>query len=51
MLLVRTDGVKRLHAENADNGAENIRLFKVKVDQLRRLLLDVGDGLLDMQFA
>ena len=51
VFLVRADGMKRLDAENADDRAENICLFKVKVDQLRRLFLDVADGLLDVQFA
>jgi len=51
VLLIRADGMQRLHTENADDGAENICLFKVKVDQLRRFLLDVVDGLPDMQIA
>jgi hypothetical protein len=51
VLLVRTDGVQGFHAKNADDRAENIRLFKVKVDQLRRFFLDVVYGFPDMQVA
>jgi hypothetical protein len=51
VLLIWTDGMKGLHAENADNCAENIRLFKIQVDQLRRFFLDVVDCFLDMQVA
>ena len=51
MLLIRTDGMKGLDAENADDGAENICLFKVEVDQLRRFPLDVVDRLPDMKIA
>ena len=51
VLLVRADGMKGLHAKNADDRTENIRLLKIQVDQLRRFLLDVVDGPPDMQVA
>ena len=51
MFLVRTDGVKRANAENADDGAENVGLFEVKIDPFCGFVfhefdcaLDVGDG-------
>ena len=51
MFLVGTDGMKCFQAENADDGTENIRLFKIQVDQVRRFPLDVVDGLADMQIG
>jgi hypothetical protein len=51
VLLIWADGMEGFHAEDADDGTENVRLFKIQVDQLRRFPLDVVDGLADMQIG
>jgi hypothetical protein len=51
VLLIWADGVQGLHTKNADDRTENVCLFKIQIYQLRRFLLDVVDGLPDMQIA
>ena len=43
--LVRAVEIERLGSEDADDGAKNVRLFKVNVDKSGRLALDVINGL------
>jgi len=48
VLLVWANRMECLHAEDAYDCAENVRLFEVEINKICRLLLDEVDGLGDM---
>lgn len=50
VLLVGADGVKPFDPENSDDGAKDVRLFDVNVDEFRRLFLDVLNRSFDVNW-
>ena len=48
VLLVGTDGVQTLHAENSYDGTKDVRLFEININKISGLRLDVVDGFFDM---
>lgn len=49
VFLVWADGMERFHTEYADDGAEDIRLLEIQIDQFGRFILDVVNGFSDMK--
>jgi hypothetical protein len=49
VLLVRAESVQALCPEDANDGAKDIRLLNVNVDQVRRFFLDVINRFFDVK--
>ena len=50
VFFVWADRVKRLHSEDTDDCAKNVRLLQIKIDKVRGLLLDVRDCPFDVNW-
>ena len=50
VLLVRTDRVQALRAEDANNAAKDVRLFKIQVNEFGGLIFDELDRPCDVNW-